>query len=184
MPRHPGASGDGPVAGHVGVELHVRPDLLLRLGELIRRSDAPCLVPQGLPLRVHLLDQHLQLRLTFLPGVSVDAFGMLGAVRPGGGVAALKQMIIDLGDAPGAGLPGLSQHRLEVCGRVLLCLRRFLLYLVAQSPVYFGRRLGLHVPGDMRVDVQGGGRRHMAQHGGEGLHIHTALQGQRGEGMP
>ena len=90
MPRHPGASGDGPVAGHVGVEFHVRPDLLLGLGELVRWSDAPCPVPQGLPLRVHLLDQRLQLRLARLPGVGVDAFGVLGAVRPGGGVAALK----------------------------------------------------------------------------------------------
>ena len=102
MPRHPGASGDGPVAGHVGVELHVRPDLLLRLGELIRRSDAPRLVPQGLPLRIHLLDQHLQLRLARLPGVGVDAFGMLGAVRPGGGVTALEQVVVDLGNTPRA----------------------------------------------------------------------------------
>ena len=44
MPRYPGASGDGPVTGHVGMELHVRPDLLLRLGELIRRGDAPLLI--------------------------------------------------------------------------------------------------------------------------------------------
>ena len=102
---------------------------------------------------------------------------MARAVRPGGGVTALKQMVIDLGDAPGAGLPGLSQHRLEVCGRVLLCLRGFLLYLIAQSTVDLGRRRALHIPGDMGVDVQGGGRRHMAQHGGEGLHIHAAFQG-------
>ena len=36
----------------------------------------------------------------------------------------------------------------------------------------------------MGVDVQRGGRRHMAQHGGEGLHIHAVLQRQRCEGMP
>ena len=108
---------------------------------------------------------------------------MLGAVRPGGGVAALKQMIIDLGDAPGAGLPGLSQHRLEVCGRVLLCLRRFLPHLVTKPPVDLGRCLALHIPGDMGVDIQGGGCRHMAQHGGEGLHIHAVLQRQGGKGM-
>ena len=98
MSGYPGASGDGPVAGHVGVELHVHPDLLLGFGELIRRSNAPCMVPQGLPLRVHLLDQHLQLRLAFLLGMGVDAFGVLGAVRPGGGVAAFEQVVIDLGD--------------------------------------------------------------------------------------
>ena len=92
-------------------------------------------------------------------------------------------MVIDLGDAPGAGLPGLSQHRLEVFGYALFRLSGFLPHLVAQPPVDLGRRLGLHIPGDVGVDVQGGGRRHMAQHGGEGLHIHAALQGQRGEGM-
>ena len=102
MPRHPGASGDGPVAGHVGVELHVRPDLLLGFGELIRRGDAPCPVPQGLPLRVHLLNQHLQFRLALLPGVGVDAFGVLDAIRPGGGVAAFEQVVVDLGNTPGA----------------------------------------------------------------------------------
>ena len=46
--------------------------------------------------------------------MGVDAFGVLGTIRPGGGVASLKQVVIDLGDAPGAGLPGLSQHRLEI----------------------------------------------------------------------
>ena len=158
MSRHPGAPGDGPVAGHIGVEFHVRPDLLLSFGQLIRRNDAPCPVPQGLPLRIHLLDQHLQFRLALLPSVGVDAFGMLGAVRPGGGVAAFEQVVIDLGDAPGAGLPGFSQHRLEVRSQVLLCLNGFRLYLVAQPTVNLGRRLALHIPGDMGVDVQGGGR--------------------------
>ena len=126
MPGHPGAFGDGSVAGHIGVEFHVRPDLLLGLGELVRWSDAPCLVPQGLPLRVHLLNQHLQLRLALLPSVGVDAFRVLGAVRPGGGVAAFKQVVIDLGNTPGARLSLSSQHWLEVRGRVLLCLLRAL----------------------------------------------------------
>ena len=70
---------------------------------------------------------------------------MLGAVRPGGGVAAFEQVVIDLGDAPGAGLPGFSQHRLEVRSQVLLCLNGFRLYLVAQTTVDLGRRLGLHM---------------------------------------
>ena len=35
MPRHSDAAGDGPVADHVGMELHVHPDLLLSLGELL-----------------------------------------------------------------------------------------------------------------------------------------------------
>ena len=182
MSGYIGTLGNDTVIRFVGVELHVHPDLLLRFGELIRRSDAPCLVPQGLPLCVHLLDQHLQFRLALLPGVGVDAFGVLGAVRPGGGVAPLKQVVIDLGDAPGAGLPGLSQHRLEVA-RLRRMLLGFLIYLVAQPTVDLRCGLALHIPGNMGVNVQGGGRRHMAQHGGEGLHIHAALQGQRGEGM-
>ena len=183
VPRHPGAFGDGPITGHIGVEPHVRPDLLLGFGEFIRRSDAPCFVPQGLPLCVHLLDQHLQFRLALLPSVGVDAFGVFGAVRPGGGVTALKQVVIDLGDTPGAGLSLSSQYWLEVRGWVLRCLLRALQHLVAQPPVDLGRGLGLHIPGDVGVDVQGGGRRHMAQHGGEGLHIHAALQGQGGKGV-
>ena len=44
-------------------------------------SDAPCFVPQGLPLCVHLLDQHFSFASAFLPGVGVDAFGVFGAVR-------------------------------------------------------------------------------------------------------
>lgn len=50
-----------------------------------------------------------------------------------------------------------------------------ILHLVAQPPADLGRRLALHIPGDMGIDVQGSGRRYMAQHGGEGLHIHAAL---------
>ena len=41
-----------------------------------------------------------------------------------------------------------------------------------------------HVIGNVGVDVQRGGRRHMAQHSGERFHIHAVLQRQRGEGVP
>lgn len=84
-------------------------------------------------------------------------------------------MVVDLGDVPGAGRPGLAQHRLEVFGCALFRLSGFLPYFVAQPPADLGRRLALHIPGDMGIDVQGSGRRYMAQHGGEGLHIHAAL---------
>lgn len=59
MQGHPCASGDGPVTGHIGVELHVHPNFLLRFGELAGRGDAPYLIPQGLPLRLHLLNERL-----------------------------------------------------------------------------------------------------------------------------
>lgn len=114
VPRHPGASGDGLVAGHIGVEFHVHPDLLLCLGELARRRNASRLIDQGLPFRLHLLDERVQFLLTLHPGLRVDVLRMARTVRPGGGIAPLKQVVIDLGDAPGAGLPGLSQHRLEI----------------------------------------------------------------------
>ena len=104
-------------------------------------------------------------------------------VRPHRGVAPLEQVVVDLGDAPGAGLPSLSQHRLEVA-RLRRMLLDFLIYLVAQPTVDLRRGLALHIPGDVGVDVQGGGGRHMAQHGREGLHIHAAFQGQGGESVP
>lgn len=87
VPRHPGAPSDGPVAGHVGVELHVRPNLLLRLGELIRRRNASRLINQGLPFRLHLLNERIQFLLTLHPGLRVDVLRMARTVRPGGGVA-------------------------------------------------------------------------------------------------
>ena len=45
------------------------------------------------------------------------------------------------------------------------------------------RRLRPHGIGDVGVDVQCSGRRHMAQHRGEGLHIHPAAQCHGCKGM-
>ena len=116
VPGHLCTLGNHTVIRLVWVEPHIFPDLPLFLGELIGRDDPMHPVQDGLSLCVHLLDQYLQLCLALLPGVGVDAFGMLGAVRPSGGVTALKQVVVDLGDAPGAGLPGLSQHWPEISG--------------------------------------------------------------------
>ena len=52
-------------------------------------------------LRFHLHDQHLQFLLTLLAGVGVDVTGVLFTVGPLGGVAAFKQVIVDLTDATG-----------------------------------------------------------------------------------
>ena len=84
MPGHVGPFGDGAVIRLVGVNFHVLPDLPLLLGEFLRRCDSSQPVQDYLPLGVQLLDEYLQLLLTLLPGVGVDAFGVLGAVRPGG----------------------------------------------------------------------------------------------------
>ena len=182
MPGYPGPFGDGTVIGLVWAKPHVLPDLPLLLGEFLRRGDPSQPVLNGLPLGVQLLDEHFQFLLTLLPGVGVDAFGVLGAVRPGGRVAALEEVVVDLGDAAGSGLSGAPHDRLEVSERI--CLRRVLRYLIAQSPVDLGGGLAKHVAGDVGVNVQGGGRRHMAQHGGEGLDVHAVLQRHGGKGVP
>jgi len=55
-------------------------------------------------LRFHLHDQHLQLLLALLSGMGVDIAGVFFTVGPFGRIAAFKEVIVDLGDAAGAGL--------------------------------------------------------------------------------
>ena len=54
---------------------------------------------------------------------------------------------------------------------------------LANAPVDISCGLPLHIVGDVGVDVQRGCRRHMPQHGGESLNVHSALKRQRCEGM-
>ena len=84
VPGHLSPLGNGAVIRLVGTEPHVLPDLPLLLGEFLRRWDSSQPVQDCLPLGVQLLDEYLQLLLTLLPGMGVDTFGVLGAVRPGG----------------------------------------------------------------------------------------------------
>lgn len=180
VPGHFRSPGDGAVVRLAGVELHVHPDFPLRVCELLR-GDSPHPVPGRLPLRVHLLDQRFQLLLALLPGMGVDALGVLGPIRPGGGVASLEEMVVKLVDASGAGFAGAPRRRLEgfLPGRF----RIVFLHLVAEAAVDFGRGLALHLAGDVGVDVQGRGRRHVPQHGGEGLDVHAVLQRHGSEGV-
>ena len=90
-------------------------------------------------------------------------------------------MVVDLGDAPSAWFSGAPHDRLEVGKRI--CLRRVLRYRIAQATVDLGGSFTQHIAGDVGVDVQGGGRRHMAQHGGECLDVHAVLQRHGSEGM-
>ena len=46
------------------------------------------------------------------------------------------------------------------------------------------RCLILHLPGGVGVGAQGEARIVVAQHTGDGLDVHTVLEGQRGEGVP
>lgn len=114
VPGHLCALSDGAVIRLVGAEPHVLPDLPLLLGEFLRRWNPSEPIQDCLPLGVQLLDEHLQLLLTFLTGMGVDAFGVLGAVRPGGRVAPLKEVVVDLSDAARSRLAGTPHNRLEV----------------------------------------------------------------------
>ena len=84
VPGHFGLLGDGTVICLIGVHSHILPDLPLLLGKFLRRGDPSQPIQDRLPLSVQLLDEHLQLLLTLFTGMSIDAFGVLGAVRPGG----------------------------------------------------------------------------------------------------
>ena len=82
---------------------------------------------------------------------------------------SFKKVVIELRDAPDTRLSGAPGHRLEIDARVLCCLIGFLLYFIAQAAVDLGHGLDLYFPDDADVDFQRCSRRHMAQHGSEGL---------------
>ena len=65
-------------------------------------------------LGLHLHDQHLQLLLALLAGVGIDIAGVLFAVGPFGGIAAFKEMVVDLTDAAGTGPALTANVRLEI----------------------------------------------------------------------
>lgn len=115
------------------------------------------------------------------------------AINPHGRVVAFEEVVINLRDTSGtcssaggqdgleighAGLFALSGGSFSL--RIQIALRR---RYFADYPVDVGGGCALHIVGDVGIDVQRGRRRHMPQHGGEGLHVHTVLQGHRCEGM-
>ena len=65
-------------------------------------------------LGLHLLDQRLQLLLALLAGVGIDIAGVLFTVGPFGRVASFKEVVVDLGDAAGAGSALAAHIGLEV----------------------------------------------------------------------
>ena len=115
--------------------------------------------------------------------MGVDAFGVLGTVRPSGRVASLKEMVVEFRDAPGSRLSGAPGHRLKVGEGILRRLWSILRHLVAQATVDLGGCFTEHVAGNVGINVQRGRRRHMAQHGREGLDVHAVLQRHGGEGV-
>lgn len=144
------------------------------------------MLPQiGGDLRLHLPDEGSQLFLIFLPGVPVDIPGVLFAVRPDGGVSALPEVFFDLlevaGSWPAAGGLDGGELRLRAGGIFFLPGR---CRLHARDPLVDAhRRLPAHLVGDVGVGVQSGGRRHMADDGGEGLDVHPVFQGHGGKGV-
>lgn len=64
-------------------------------------------------LRFHLHNQPLQLILALLSGFSVDLPGVLLSIEPHGGIPSLKQVVVDLADAAGAGLSPCAHTRFE-----------------------------------------------------------------------
>lgn len=103
-------------------------------------------------------------------------------------------MVVDLTDAAGAGSALAAHIGLEIGhirlfrlgrGSFLPRLRSVLLWrCLADAAVNIFGGCPLHIIGNVGVDVQRGGRRHMPQHGGERFHIHAVFQCQRCEGVP
>ena len=134
-------------------------------------------------LRFHLENHLRQQPLTVLSGLGVDVAGMLFAVRPDGGVAALPQVVIDLCDASGAWLATFTLVRLEGAGSGFLCggfCLRFELSLANPLVNLACRRLP-HLVRDMGVDVQRSAAGNVTNHRGESFDIHSMLQGHGGE---
>ena len=115
----------------------------------------------GGDLRLHLPDQFGQLRLTLGLCFRIHVLGHALAVDLGG-VATLPQVVIDLGDTPGARLTVFALDWLEgsSAGRFRCFLVRRL--CPGDGPVDLVRRLLPHFVGDMGVHVQRGGTGHMA----------------------
>ena len=131
-------------------------------------------------LRFHLCDQHLQLLLTFLARMRIHIPRVLLAVDPCRGVAAFKQVVVDLADAARAGLADFAHIGLEIDDGGRICLRRWLVlnFSLADAAVALPRGSVLHIRGRVRVNVQRRGRGHMAQHGRERFYVHPILQRQ------
>ena len=131
-------------------------------------------------LRFHLCDQHLQLLLAFLARVRIHIPRVLFAVDPCRGVAAFKQVVVDLADAARAGLADFAHVRLKINDGRRIRLRRRLVrkFCLSDAAVDLPRGGVLHVRGRVRVNIQRRGRRHMPQHGGERFHVHPILQRQ------
>ena len=65
-------------------------------------------------LRLHLHDQGLEILLALLAGVGIDIAGVFFTVGPLGGVASLKETVVDLGDTASARLTLAAHIGLEI----------------------------------------------------------------------
>ena len=152
----------------------------------IRSMSVAFLPLQLRQLRFHLRDQQLQLLLTFLARMRIHIPRVLLAVDPCRGVAAFKQVVVDLADAARAGLADFAHIGLEIDDGGRIRLRRSLVreFCFANAAVDLPRGGVLHIRGRVRVNVQRRGCGHMAQHGGERFYVHSILQRQGREYVP
>ena len=87
---------------------------LLTLWSLGLKGFLSFLLLQFRELGFHLDDQHLEFLFTLLAGMGVDIAGMFLAVGLFGGIAAFKEMVVDLADAAGTGSALAAHVGLEV----------------------------------------------------------------------
>lgn len=65
-------------------------------------------------LCLHLHDQYLQFLLALLASMGVDIAGVLFTIGPFGGIAPFEEVVVDFGDAAGAGLALAAHVGLEI----------------------------------------------------------------------
>ena len=114
IPRQSGSFGEGRELCDLRVEAHIVPQLALFLGQLFWRGDARKLLLEIFAFLVHLHDQHFKLLLALLAGMGIDIAGGFLAIGPLWRVAPFKEMVVDLGDAAGAGSALAAYIGLEV----------------------------------------------------------------------
>ena len=101
-------------------KMHLILFFCLRLISFLPFRRSPITLPQfPQPLRFrnfrfHLHDQLFQFFLALLAGVGIDIAGVLFTIGPFGGVASFKEVVVDLGDAAGAGSALAAHIGLEV----------------------------------------------------------------------
>ncbi|MPN54715.1 hypothetical protein SDC9_202392 [bioreactor metagenome] len=118
-------------------------------------------------LRFHLRNEVRQQNFALLSCAGVHIAGVFFTIRPHGRIPSLPEMVVQLCNAAGTGLAAVSMIGRKISHRFpFICVFFFLSVLhLSDTPVDAVRRLPLHIIRDMGVNIQRGGRRHMADDG-------------------